>query len=853
MTEISDPLLLHTLWGGINDIKINNQDEETSEIDGLILGGKYGEALERGLKTVGSLTGHTLSCSDPRLVEIQAYHTAIVESSQDHDAVREAVERVGIAALLEFMVLNVAGPFGVSKENVDAGASALEHEEEILQYISENGEDFVGKIFSPHLLLLAKMSFSMLLAHVEEDAPRRHVLTWWGFRVAACTQYFLSERSQVLLDRINGFLDTLLGGDWIVPEDDDDVVARGLFGVLHVEAANILLSFGLIKRVKHHLEKASELLGIDATLTGALGTRTVHQQEAHAQLVMKISIDQAMGSFEGSRGSRESAVLDDNVFSILVKNNTSEPSKGEFSGFDVDSDVFRGGPKLVDPDDPNHSLLLRKDLTSLHQLVLLSLCNYVKKATSPDGTQQWEIAAYAESILAQTRSDFLIRLSGYTELARLEIQRSRTRERALVALEGVKESLVNPVMDLSPHERLAYVFGIKCLPRALLWKELGEAFVACGLVGAAMQLFEAAELWDSLIVCYQLLQKNEIAEQLVKKRLEVTPDNARLWCTLGDLVDSDELYDKAWECSNHRSARAQRSLARSAMRRDDFAKASDCWQKALALSPLHLEAWFSLGWCNMKIDNFDEAAKALTRLVQMDPDDGRAWNNLATVHMKMKNWQEALIAFGEASKHSRDTWQTWENYALVACQMKEYNTAARALEHMVTLTRGDMCNMGLLSTLVDCLKIHSSSPSESTTNSDQQGIVTTMEQQLQNYISNILKKIASSSKGSPGFWKIYATYYAILGEPSSEAECLAKHVRSLQTSTWHTQETEFEEYALSCIQLVECYKKTKDNKAGLSQSKMLLRNALHRSQEYFDTHSVYKRMQELLVELEACS
>jgi tetratricopeptide (TPR) repeat protein len=838
MIETSDPLLLHTLWGSVS-----NSNKQVVEIDGLILRGKYGEALERGLENVGSLTGHTLSSSDPRLVAIQAYHSAAIEFSQDNVAVREAVERIGIAALLEYMVLNVAGPFGVSKGKVDPGASTLEDEEEILQCISENGEDFVGKIFSPHLLLLAKMSFSVLLTHVKEDAPKRHVLTWWGFRVAACTQYFLSERSQVLLDRINGFLGTLLEGDWIVPEDDDDVVARGLLGVLHVEAANILLSFGLIKRVKYHLEKASVLLGIDATLTGALGTRTVHQQEAHAQLVMKISIDQAMGSFERFRGSQESAVLDDNVFSILVKNNASDPSKGEFSGFDVDSDVFRGGPKLVDPD---HSLLMRKDLNSLHQLVLLSLCNYVKKATSPDGTQQWEIAAYAESILTQTRSDFLIRLSGYMELARLEIQRSRTRERALVALEGVKESLVNPDMNLTTHERLAYVFGITCLPRALVWKELGEAFVACGLVGAAMQLFEAAELWDSLIVCYQLLQKNEIAEQLVKKRLEVTPENARLWCTLGDLVDSDEFYEKAWECSNHRSARAQRSLARSAMRRDDFAKASNCWQKALTLSPLHLEAWFSLGWCNMKIDNLEEAAKALTRLVQMDPDDGRAWNNLATVHMKMKNWQEALIAFGEASKHARDTWQTWENYALVACQMKEFNTAARALEHMVTLTRGEMCNIALLSTLVDSLP--SSHDTEESTTHDQPGIVTTMEQQLKNYISNILKKIASSSKGSPGFWKIYAKYYATLGETSSEAECLAKHVRSLQTSTWHSQEAEFEEYALSCIQLVECYKKTQ-NKAGLSQSKMLLRNTLHRSQEYFDSHPAYTRMQNLLDEL----
>ena len=55
----------------------------------------------------------------------------------------------------------------------------------------------------------------------------------------------------------------------------------------------------------------------------------------------------------------------------------------------------------------------------------------------------------------------------------------------------------------------------------MLRKELGEQFVAAGLVGAAMELFEELELWDALILCYRLLQKNVQAEELVRKRLEV--------------------------------------------------------------------------------------------------------------------------------------------------------------------------------------------------------------------------------------------------------------------------------------------------------------------------------------------
>ena len=44
-------------------------------------------------------------------------------------------------------------------------------------------------------------------------------------------------------------------------------------------------------------------------------------------------------------------------------------------------------------------------------------------------------------------------------------------------------------------------------PPHSLRREVGEALVGMGLVGAALSLFEELELWDSLIVCYRLLDK----------------------------------------------------------------------------------------------------------------------------------------------------------------------------------------------------------------------------------------------------------------------------------------------------------------------------------------------------------
>ena len=66
-----------------------------------------------------------------------------------------------------------------------------------------------------------------------------------------------------------------------------------------------------------------------------------------------------------------------------------------------------------------------------------------------------------------------------------------------------------------------HAFSVRFPLAPALRKELGEQLIAAGLVGAAMTLFEELELWDALILCYRLLQKNVQAEELVHRRLEV--------------------------------------------------------------------------------------------------------------------------------------------------------------------------------------------------------------------------------------------------------------------------------------------------------------------------------------------
>lgn len=379
-----------------------------------------------------------------------------------------------------------------------------------------------------------------------------------------------------------------------------------------------------------------------------------------------------------------------------------------------------------------------------------------------------------------------------------------------------------------------YAFSTANPCRSLLLKELGEAYISCGLVGAALPLFEAAEVWDSLIVCYRLLEKTDVAEQLVRQRLEISPNDPKLWCTLGDLLNANTCYEEAWRRSGSRSARAQRSLARSEMRSEHYEKAAQHWRLALNLSPLHSEAWFSLGWSLMKLEDFSGAAEALTRLVQMEPDDGRAWNNLAMVHMKLEHWDEAFIALGEATKHARETWQMWENYAAVAVKVEEYPTAVRALDHMVSLTRGDNVDLDVLGSLTTRVNQH---PEDT---------------HLVEGLGKIFKKIAASSKGSgmAAFWAFCSQYHETLGSKEASTECLSRQLRCLQSSRWQEQEDAFTQYSKACLALVESYM-ANGNARELSQARLLLRNTVQRATEYFNDHQCYMELCDKLEELKS--
>ena len=203
-------------------------------------------------------------------------------------------------------------------------------------------------------------------------------------------------------------------------------------------------------------------------------------------------------------------------------------------------------------------------------------------------------------------------------------------------------------------QRLQYIYQL-CSPfRWSLEAELASRWISVGGLRTAVEIYERLEMWPEAALCYAATDNESKARRLVRKQLfqstlrvqeadidedtetwegaerEPRPQEApRLWCILGDIDGKPEYYEKAWEVSGKRYARAMRSLGRYYWSQKDYAKASLSYSKSLKAKSIDHAAWFALGCCLLELSEFQRAVEAFSRAVSLDADDAEAWSNLA--------------------------------------------------------------------------------------------------------------------------------------------------------------------------------------------------------------------------------
>ncbi|KXX82192.1 Essential for maintenance of the cell wall protein 1 [Madurella mycetomatis] len=230
--------------------------------------------------------------------------------------------------------------------------------------------------------------------------------------------------------------------------------------------------------------------------------------------------------------------------------------------------------------------------------------------------------------------------------------------------------------------RLEHIHALSSPPRWHLESELAHSWVSIGSLVSALEIFKRLRLWPEVALCFASNAARDDedgrgssglakAKAVLRWRLfhktgtpagqqdsdeadedanlddlkeidyhgperQPPPPNApRLWCILGDVEDNPAHYERAWEISKHRFARAQKSLGEYYIQQKDLRRAKDAYTKAVAANRLSSELWNRLGDISLRLGDLSDAAEAFRRAIaaadnMSGGEDARTWSNLGS-------------------------------------------------------------------------------------------------------------------------------------------------------------------------------------------------------------------------------
>jgi len=128
---------------------------------------------------------------------------------------------------------------------------------------------------------------------------------------------------------------------------------------------------------------------------------------------------------------------------------------------------------------------------------------------------------------------------------------------------------------------------------------------------------------------------------------------------MGEMKKDHTWWERAWEESNHRCAKAMRNLGRYYFFQNKFQTSIECFEKALAINKLYPETWFTLGCAYMRIEDFKNGVYAFGNVVAIDDRQTEAWANIANSYITQGKYSEAITCCEQALKCNKKSWKIW--------------------------------------------------------------------------------------------------------------------------------------------------------------------------------------------------
>ena len=712
---------------------------------------------------------------------------------------------VGYAALLAFLQSNVTGPplpFNsattvFSKDVASDPKVVRTTRKSLLSGLALDGIAAYRLTPNIELLCLADAVFTSpaILKNIK-------VARWAKIRVNFMHQRLLSEVSSTLQDLI--YEDLAIVAEELeaakkIPGFDEQAEGEFL-----LERSTIHTHHGLDSFAREDIQNAAKNRGFKFALTGLLGKRTKCQQKETSQLVVLAKSKVSPSSEQSVDKEEPSTKIDDvsndpSTATAPDKLDLNDDTLLESISFTKKSEIptdiqaISDVPQELQELDPSD----QPKLQPLDSSILLSIASSIKNTSPENGLTREETIPYATRVLEGGSSNWQVYTQALLVRSRIEGYRSRTVERGLLQLQALVDQVIADTANAESTtetqdgdaaantflpkakdsesapatERLQYIFQLASPTRWDLEAELASRWVSLGGLRSALDIYQRLEMWAEAALCWAATEREDKARSVVRRQLfhatngdsddEPSEDEKwegaprdpapleapRLYCILGDIDSSPEMWEKAWEVSNNRYARAQRSLGRHYIAANDFIKAALAYSKALTVDKLNQPAWFAFGCTLLELSQFERAVEAFTRCVQLDESDAESWSNLGAALMKtdpelklaaikeskgekptLDDEEEevrapsdpskelravaheiradALIALKRAATLKHDSFRIWDNVLTVAASLlpPDYATMLAAQKRIVDLrgkTEGESClDVAVLQVLV---------------------------------------------------------------------------------------------------------------------------------------------------------
>ncbi|CAF0767576.1 unnamed protein product [Rotaria sordida] len=549
---------------------------------------------------------------------------------------------IGIAYLQLFIINNFLGP-KIELDNFEQSISQTT----INDYLTCDGETPVSTVEHLDYLFQAIKVFNI----EQNNTNKNWTWYWWTMRTLFTHQKMLEERTMTLCNHIQICIDKLL-----TYQSEMNKIQQILF---FIEITYISEYYYNWKQAETSKNRALEISGLEINLTGQLGKRTRYQINNTSQLLLDIK-----------RKELQETSINNNI--------TNEENLTLPKNLALNDDVVLNQIQFQNETDYQD---LTVQLNIIEQLTLL-LIIYDRQINNPrhEITTEEQLA-FLNYILARP-INWCIQTCSLTLRCQHETDNKRKIERTLLQLQELIDQYdyKNP----SSSFRLEYFHSTPIYPTWKLKSYIAHVYVKLGLINNALDLYLYLKKWSDVITCYQLLKKLSLAEHIIREQLKIkeTPD---LLCSLGEVTDEFEYFERAWILSKERNGRAQRLMGKYYFNRGNYEKACDHLLKAVEINSLQHDIWFWLGSAAFRTEKWELGVRAYHRCTNIEPDNFEAWNNLAACHTKLKQKDKAHKVFLEAIKCNYDNWKVWENFLWTSADCGETEDVIQAYHRLIDL------------------------------------------------------------------------------------------------------------------------------------------------------------------------